>query len=62
MKIQKVGVIGAGSMGAGIAQKIAQEGIDVVIVDVEDKFVEKGWDEEKQMYYYLVYFNQEQKS
>jgi len=42
MKIQKVGVIGAGSMGAGIAQKIAQEGIDVVIVDVEDKFVEKG--------------------
>ena len=27
-----------------------------------DKFVEKGWDEEKQMYYYLVYFNKEQKS
>ena len=26
------------------------------------KFVEKGWDEEKQMYYYLVYFNKEQKS
>lgn len=27
-----------------------------------EKFVEKGWDEEKQMYYYLVYFNKEQKS
>ena len=25
-----------------------------------EKFVEKGWDEEKQMYYYLVYFNKEQ--
>jgi len=27
-----------------------------------EKFVEKGWDEERQMYYYLVYFNKEQKS
>ncbi|GIM53901.1 nucleoid-associated protein [Capnocytophaga cynodegmi] len=27
-----------------------------------EKFIEKGWDEEKQMYYYLVYFNQEQKN
>lgn len=26
-----------------------------------DKFLEKGWDEEKQMYYYLVYFNKETK-
>jgi hypothetical protein len=24
-----------------------------------EKFLEKGWDEEKQMYYYLVYFNKE---
>ncbi len=30
--------------------------------DSAEKFVEKGWDEEKQMYYYLVYFNKEQKS
>lgn len=27
-----------------------------------EKFVEKGWDEERQMYYYLVYFNREQKT
>ena len=26
-----------------------------------EKFVEKGWDEERQMYYYLVYFNGEKK-
>jgi hypothetical protein len=27
-----------------------------------EKFVEKGWDEEKQMYYYLLYFNKEENS
>ncbi len=42
MKIQKVGIIGAGIMGSGIAQKAAQEGLQVVIVDVEDRFVQKG--------------------
>jgi hypothetical protein len=26
-----------------------------------EKYIEKGWDEEKQMYYYLVYFNREEK-
>lgn len=26
-----------------------------------EKFMEKGWDEERQMYYYLVYFNKETK-
>jgi len=40
--ISKIGVIGAGNMGSGIAQKIAQEGIDVVIIDVKDEFVERG--------------------
>ena len=42
MKIQKVGIIGAGNMGSGIAQKVAQEGISVVMVDIEDKYVENG--------------------
>ncbi|MEK6495414.1 nucleoid-associated protein [Myroides odoratimimus] len=36
--------------------------LDFINPDSADKFVEKGWDEEKQMYYYLVYFNKEQKS
>ena len=35
--------------------------LDFVNSDSAEKFVEKGWDEEKQMYYYLVYFNKEQK-
>ncbi len=36
--------------------------MDFINPESAEKFVEKGWDEEKQMYYYLVYFNQEQKS
>jgi len=41
-QIRKVGVIGAGNMGSGIAQKFAQEGIFVVMVDMQDEYVERG--------------------
>jgi enoyl-CoA hydratase/3-hydroxyacyl-CoA dehydrogenase len=41
-QIKKIGVIGAGNMGSGIAQKIAQEGIPVVMVDLKDEFVQRG--------------------
>lgn len=34
--------------------------LDFINPESAEKFVEKGWDEEKQMYYYLVYFNKEQ--
>lgn len=37
-----VGVIGAGAMGAGIAQVAAQAGCDVALFDVKDEFVQKG--------------------
>ncbi|MHA3788779.1 nucleoid-associated protein [Flavobacterium hauense] len=36
--------------------------MDFINPESAEKFVEKGWDEEKQMYYYLVYFNKEQKA
>jgi hypothetical protein len=36
--------------------------LDFINPDSAERFVEKGWDEERQMYYYLVYFNKEQKS
>lgn len=36
--------------------------MDFINPESAEKFIEKGWDEEKQMYYYLVYFNKEQKS
>ncbi|HUI72800.1 MAG TPA: 3-hydroxyacyl-CoA dehydrogenase NAD-binding domain-containing protein [Spirochaetia bacterium] len=38
----KVGVVGAGTMGAGIAQKMAQEGFSVILVDVQPDYVDKG--------------------
>lgn len=36
--------------------------LDFINPESAEKFIEKGWDEERQMYYYLVYFNKEQKS
>ena len=42
MSIQKVGVIGAGTMGNGIAQICAAASVDVVMVDVNDAAVERG--------------------
>jgi len=41
-QIKSIGVVGAGNMGSGIAQKIAQEGIPVVMVDLKEEFVQRG--------------------
>ncbi|MCL7748714.1 3-hydroxyacyl-CoA dehydrogenase/enoyl-CoA hydratase family protein [Halalkalibacter alkaliphilus] len=38
----KVGVVGAGNMGSGIAQKMAQEGLHVTLVDVTEEQVQRG--------------------
>jgi 3-hydroxybutyryl-CoA dehydrogenase len=42
MEIRKVGVIGAGTMGNGIAHVFASFGHKVVLVDVEQRFLDKG--------------------
>lgn len=42
MEIKKICILGAGIMGAGIAQVSAQAGFDVSIRDMEDRFVENG--------------------
>jgi len=42
MEIKKIGVVGAGTMGNGIAQISSQIGCDVVMMDIEMKFVEGG--------------------
>ncbi|MEO6457700.1 MAG: 3-hydroxyacyl-CoA dehydrogenase NAD-binding domain-containing protein [Chloroflexia bacterium] len=39
---QKIAVLGAGTMGAGIAQLAAQNGFDVLLYDVKDEFVQRG--------------------
>jgi len=41
-QVNKIGIIGAGNMGSGIAQKIIQEGLLAVMVDVKEAFVERG--------------------
>jgi len=40
--VKKLGVLGAGQMGQGIAQVAAQSGIDVVIVDAAPDFAQGG--------------------
>lgn len=42
MEISKLGVVGAGVMGSGIAQVAAQIGCEVILRDIEDTFVERG--------------------
>ncbi len=43
MDIKTVGVVGAGQMGAGIAQVAAATGYAVVMNDIKDEFLEKGF-------------------
>lgn len=41
-QISKIGIIGAGHMGSGIAQKVAQEGFDVVMIDMTEEYIDRG--------------------
>lgn len=42
MSIQTVGIIGAGTMGSGIAQACAVCGINVIMVDIKQEALDKG--------------------
>jgi 3-hydroxybutyryl-CoA dehydrogenase len=42
MDIRRVGVVGAGTMGNGIAHIFARSGYDVVLCDVEQRFLERA--------------------
>lgn len=44
MTIKTIGIIGAGTMGSGIAQACATAGFDVVMVDIADAALQKGLD------------------
>ncbi len=43
MAIKKVGVLGCGLMGSGIAQVAAMAGYDVVVLEADQKFIDKGF-------------------
>lgn len=45
MAIKKIGVLGAGLMGAGIAQVAAASGYEVTIVEISDELIKKGLSE-----------------
>lgn len=40
--MEKIFVLGAGTMGAGIVQAFAQKGYEVIVRDIKDEFIEKG--------------------
>ena len=42
MRIKKIAVIGAGTMGNGIAYVSALTGLDTILMDIKDEFVERG--------------------
>ena len=42
MAIQRVGVVGAGTMGNGIAHVFARSGFEVALCEVEQRFLDRG--------------------
>src|SRR5277367_3209608 len=43
MEIKKVGVLGCGLMGSGITQVAATAGFEVVVLEVDQKYLDKGF-------------------
>jgi 3-hydroxybutyryl-CoA dehydrogenase len=43
MEIKKVGVLGCGLMGSGIAQVSAMAGFDTIVLEVEQRYLDKGF-------------------
>ena len=43
MEIKKVGVLGCGLMGSGIAQVAATAGFDVTVLELDQKYLDKGF-------------------
>ncbi len=43
MEIQRIGVVGAGTMGNGIAQVLARGGFEVLLCDVEQRFLDRAF-------------------
>ncbi|WP_300463273.1 3-hydroxyacyl-CoA dehydrogenase/enoyl-CoA hydratase family protein [Desulfobacula sp.] len=41
-QMNKIGIVGAGNMGSGIVQKTAMEGLQVVMLDIKEDFVQRG--------------------
>ncbi|WP_332978112.1 3-hydroxyacyl-CoA dehydrogenase family protein [Microcoleus sp. A003_D6] len=62
MKIQTVGVIGAGVMGVGVAQNLAQTGHHAVLIDISDDILERAKQEIKNNIRFQGFFNKKEKT
>lgn len=62
MNIQAVGVVGAGVMGIGVAQNLAQTGYQVILVDISEAILESAEQEIKKNIRFQTLFNKEKKA
>ncbi len=62
MNIQIVGVVGAGVMGIGVAQNLAQTGYQVILVDISEAILENAEQEIKNNIRFQTLFNKEKKA
>jgi len=58
MRVTKAGVVGAGAMGAAIAELLAFNGIPVVLKDVDASLVERGLGRVRSLVDELVAFHE----
>ncbi|MBW4556588.1 MAG: NAD-binding protein [Trichormus sp. ATA11-4-KO1] len=61
MKIQVVGVVGAGVMGIGLAQNLAQTGHQVILVDISAEILERAQAQIKKNIRFQGFFNKNEK-
>lgn len=61
MDVQTVGVIGAGVMGVGLAQNLAQTGHQVVLIDISDAILEKAKQEINKNLRFQGFFKKKEK-
>ncbi|WP_281357467.1 3-hydroxyacyl-CoA dehydrogenase family protein [Brasilonema bromeliae] len=62
MKIQVVGVVGAGVMGIGVAQNLAQTSHQVILVDISEEILDKAKKEIKNNIRFQGFFNKNEKA
>lgn len=62
MGIQTVGVIGAGVMGVGVAQNLAQTGHHALLLDISDEILERAKQEIKNNLRFQGFFNKNEKA
>ncbi|MDZ8136611.1 MAG: 3-hydroxyacyl-CoA dehydrogenase NAD-binding domain-containing protein [Nostoc sp. DedQUE04] len=61
MKIQTVGVVGAGVMGIGLAQNLAQSGHHVILVDISEEILESANKQIRNNIRFQSFFNKNEK-